>query len=648
MDRYQYRPLASQSREIRLITLGPGGLPDDLHIELRHETLSTNKPPPYDSLSYAWGTEKELVQIQNGPSSTKSLVIPQNLATALKYVRYEDRPRVLWIDAICIDQSNTQERSQQVAIMGDIYGMARQVVVWIGTESDDSTFALELLEHIGSKVEVDWSTITMRPAATDASEPEWADKNQRLPYQERDLVALNSLFHRTWFERLWTRQEVRLANTDAIVMCGTKMMSWKALRNSIFAIRLKPGKVFPSEKTTEQFYDRIELIYAIIDERPRPLQSMLARARIAECSDPRDRVYALLNMLHPNEKALGIVPDHSKTTEELYQHVVLRHIEQYKSLHILSACQLGSRNMPSWVPDWSTRSVLDPFWYCGEGDKLLDRSDASYLGAGVLQASGLSVATINEVRDLNFPQQLLHVAEHIIKLLPDNIIDGKYRHENGERLLEAYCRIFCCNEFGEKWSPTRSYTPDTQKSMEFFASMINMDKATMETTVELDAAGIYLSYVYGNCRGRCLFSTKEGYVGLAPKSAKPGDEVCFLFGRDSPMVLRLVKEKSGLKHQVVGECYAHGLMAGEAVLGDLPNDMVQVFQKDEASRQNAPAYLNRQTGLIQREDPRLESFPTYLADSSYVEELSVEELLEKLRLNVPGKPTIDVKKFYLI
>jgi hypothetical protein len=141
-----YAPL--NSGDIRLLTLLPGQFPDPLLIDLRNQVSLRNDLPTYEALSYAWGTPESPEKIQvldglipygpktigslkstqnldsflqrlrrsipDGRKASGTLTITQNLALALRHLRKVDTPRVLWVDAICIDQTNLKERSAEV------------------------------------------------------------------------------------------------------------------------------------------------------------------------------------------------------------------------------------------------------------------------------------------------------------------------------------------------------------------------------------------------------------------------------------------------------------------------------------------------------------------------------------------------------
>lgn len=97
MASYQYRPLDTASREIRLITLLPGALSDKLNIQLHHNVLDTSSPPQYEAVSYAWGSPENpaSVGIREDGREAQSLFVTQNLVSALQHLRLEESARIL-------------------------------------------------------------------------------------------------------------------------------------------------------------------------------------------------------------------------------------------------------------------------------------------------------------------------------------------------------------------------------------------------------------------------------------------------------------------------------------------------------------------------------------------------------------------------
>ncbi|KAK4693443.1 hypothetical protein P7C71_g3957, partial [Lecanoromycetidae sp. Uapishka_2] len=209
---YIYSPLDEEASEIRLMTLHPSERAwSKICVTLENHVLREGETPPYEALSYTWGTPKWPLKIFVQGDQNASLNVTQNLESALRHLRYADRPRVMWIDATCVDQQNLEERSQQVKRMADVFRLAGRVLIWLGPEADDSTLALRTLADVGSKVTADWTAQMMAPKGD--ADDEWIDPKFDFPFDNNTWTAINALLYRPWFERLWIWQEVRFASS---------------------------------------------------------------------------------------------------------------------------------------------------------------------------------------------------------------------------------------------------------------------------------------------------------------------------------------------------------------------------------------------------------------------------------------------------
>jgi len=135
---YQYKPLQN-SRSIRLLELRPSTAIES-HDKLIQ--VSVDNPPPYEALSYAWGSRLPFFYIF---CEEKNLPVTQTCAAAVSRLRRTATSRLLWIDAICIDQSSIPERNIQVQLMGEIYQRATQVLIWLGENTHETQDVLEYL-----------------------------------------------------------------------------------------------------------------------------------------------------------------------------------------------------------------------------------------------------------------------------------------------------------------------------------------------------------------------------------------------------------------------------------------------------------------------------------------------------------------------
>ena len=161
----------------------------------------------YEALSWCWGkynpNTDPKIELDGIP-----FPVPANLYQALQQLRFEDRDRLIWCDKICIDQSNLDEKAEQVQIMADIYRNCNGLIVWVGEEADDSSQAIEVFRIFGECVNFDGDSIdTKRPLRRDYD----SEEVRRVKKDARDShwAAVNSFFNRSWFRRLWVSEHPR-------------------------------------------------------------------------------------------------------------------------------------------------------------------------------------------------------------------------------------------------------------------------------------------------------------------------------------------------------------------------------------------------------------------------------------------------------
>ena len=131
-----------QDREIRLLFLLHNECgAEDIDFSLVRTTI--DRAPPYEALSYAWGDDECQITLRNGAVAT----LTSNLYHALRHLQRPHASRLLWVDAVCINQRNDAERSQQAQFMNQIYAMAWRVLVWLGEEGDDTSRAFTILKR---------------------------------------------------------------------------------------------------------------------------------------------------------------------------------------------------------------------------------------------------------------------------------------------------------------------------------------------------------------------------------------------------------------------------------------------------------------------------------------------------------------------
>lgn len=594
---YRYKPLQNGSN-IRLIILFPARFDDDINIFIHESEFDKQNPPGYESLSYACGSEddRKVVNVVH----EGIVLVTQNLFSALKHLRREAIARILWIDALAIDQSNSEEKSTQVAMMGEIYRLASRVVAWLGPEESDSNKALKVMADIGSQVQVDWSTKTLRPASADA-DPSMADRSTELTTSRDDVLAIKNLLSRRWFERLWIRQEVFLANSQARVQCGYQYILWTKFRDAMVCLRQKPVRLDCfSPELSERL---VELQGFILQKENVALWDLREDFSRAKCKDPRDRIYAIISMLYEGDRRSCPSPDYSKPFMEVYKALVLRWLSIYGSLELLRECELyDGAPGPSWVPDWSQGATASL--------RGLPLMASSNLGAWyeklepqVLRVVGVSNSVVTEALDIPFKHssQLDHIYRWVHELLVTQNLDGHY--VSGYSLVEAYARTLLCDGIADDMDPAGDVWLNIEAAKLVIQHIHSKAKWSPHKFGYDAPVQLFLQNVL-RIRGKKFIKCDNGYIGIAPPLTRSGDQVCVLLGCRAPMILRPIEDE---KFILVGESFVCGLSTGEGLLGPLPADIRVAKVIQNAQVGYAMGFVNGSSSTVSFVDPRLEA-----------------------------------------
>lgn len=345
------------------------------------EKCGFGKQISYTALSYTWGDPTPICHVS---INKRTLKIGANLFAALLQLRDPEKVKTVWADAICIDQSNLEERSQQVSLMALIYQNASLVVVWLGEWSKNSRLAFECLKK----------------------SLEYKFDIEAIESSSEEFKAIENLFERPWWERIWVLQEVCFA-FNVEFWCGSDSMSWEALYKGMLNVpnrfmsrkvgmdldgsggRDKP--VYTLKGTPErQFHDtyfpmrkpndKLRQMSAKVDELAMwkerreckalgmygrhggsSLDAVLQHYASRAASDPRDKVYALLSFTDPADSDFKIVPNYTLSVREVYLSTVREWILKKHTLDIITTRPSAPKNidLPSWTPDWTASFPSD-------------------------------------------------------------------------------------------------------------------------------------------------------------------------------------------------------------------------------------------------------------------------------------------------
>lgn len=386
---------------------------------------------PYDAVSWCWGDVRQREKIT---VDGLEVDIPRNAHEVLIEFCVKQQKLKVWLDALCINQNDLDERSQQVAIMKDVYSSAREVLIWLGREhagdriAEAFTSISKLLrcfeDSLGESETVRDATWVQagherRLRFTDEALPEWAESC--------NWSAISCLYAKPWFGRVWTIQEAVLAKR-ASCYCGMHCLPLPMVCDAAVWM-LRHGKT-------------INLVDRTVLGRATRLQKFLAndfgvsslwRAMLAyRVTEPKDRIFGTLVLVDralerthqmPAERLATIhsllTPDYRKSLQEIYIKATVAMILTSGDLHVLQNCSFlvprlparkiaSSEPFPSWVPsydfvwdfDRGSHTFIHSFYERAADDREEWSLDHTDLSSGVLRLRGVMV---NAVRDVSEP-----------------------------------------------------------------------------------------------------------------------------------------------------------------------------------------------------------------------------------------------------
>ncbi len=565
---YNYSPLDSSKREIRLIKVQPtcpGGV---VECSLYHVSLDDN--PFYAALSYVWGdaNENRTIMLDDVP-----FMVTRNLEIALRRMRSRHVEEPLWVDAVCINQGDLQEKNHQIQIMRPIYQQAFAVFAWLGEADDDTHLAMQLIDAVGSDI-LGIDTTSDESATRADSQAVAQDEKDDL--ESDSWMAVMKLMDRPYWSRGWIVQELAVAKSSSIFLgCGKYWTPWQFLAVAVVERGTLARKKQLSAVLTEQDGGYVPTATMIADYHlhgPLGLGKLLRLSREHDTTVPHDRLYAFLGIMNEQARS-AFPPDYSIPIGKLSAELVKYIIEAECNLDALHVYRTEEHQSPSWVPqlsgfspDKSPWHQMDTKYSASNTTKPIVRFSAD------LKTITLRGFLVDTVASCDGPfessQQLWtkFLCTREFQDMAANAMMPHGRFDNPEDIEEAIWRTLIADrpldvESSEYGSFREMYQLLSSRSLK----LVGMDKGDIDMTelTELLAEDVlpYVISIATTLGGRCFATTRGGRIATAPSTVRPGDLLCVMYGGSIVHVLREEEDH----YLLVGEAYVHGLMDGEVV-----------------------------------------------------------------------------------
>ncbi|KAI0514646.1 heterokaryon incompatibility protein-domain-containing protein [Xylaria bambusicola] len=623
---YSYEPIHHD--EVRLVKFKH----DSDRISGVLKTFPLGGPiPPYNALSYSWLSESpatnateecHVLETKQGPLRVLDTMHSFFRVLLLKGAESDDL--WWWIDSICINLRDVEERSQQVQLMGQIYRNAHAVIIWLGEELDHTDRAVDFIQLLNKTVRQQ----TYRPGS---------DEIRRIFQQDHyqpHWAALTSFFQRQWWSRIWTVQEYAM-NTNASFWWGMRSFSRFAVEGALIGADQCTSVAFKGTPAFRHGFSRrrVQVLYKKGQDETNKLHiSLVALAAYTSCfeaTDDRDRLYGI-KALASDTCFLDV--DYSESVEDTYLRFAKAFIKHYKSLDIICFASIYSSLpgsvLPSWAPDWRAR--IDPL----SVPLMVSQSAKPHIGnlrpfaLTVDEPSGPSpryAATKDSVAICIFKGLKLVARGRIV-----DVVDGLAGSRN-TKLVQCSAQVNltevasgCISASEILRSVCKSLVLDRKDRFmriampadEFFYDFMWLCSQLMVGSVSLvtkefqewydyttsiliqgrsfenvlrdsnEAIGVGLSssapnqdeYIFDSFFGRFfdtvmrmslrLMVTRNGRIGMVSEKASKGDLVCVLLGCSVPVLLRQSGGEGEGTFKLVGECFLDGFMDGAGLGGD--------------------------------------------------------------------------------
>lgn len=389
--------------------------------------------------------------------------------------------------------------------------------------------------------------------------------------------------------------------------------------------------------------------YILIAKTRFLLNELVFHGRQRKCTDPRDRVYSLLGLIGGREIKLGIEPDYTKTPGQVYQDVITLYLKNLNRLDPIACCEgpdnTTASEIPSWVPDWERSRKSAPFHFKRHPPTF---DSQAYIEDGrVLCAKGVRVARVEHALPIVMPPQASsqEIVDHIIAIAPRQLWEAS---PDKEEIINTFCRTIIADHFRERWNPPDSQETIESEGCELIRAILSGNYLEKEHLARIPTATRYLTLVRLYAAHRSFLVTDDGQFALGPEAATVGSVIVSMLGCKTPLVLKPVQPGKADEYILAGECYLDSAVAGQPLLGPLPEKYVNVTSYDAQEDMFVHSFLDRSTGIFQREEPRLVSKLEKGYRAEYVDHEALRNRESEAALEVLQERGVKLEEFRIV
>jgi hypothetical protein len=567
-----YVPLNEHRHTFRLALLYPGKVPQAFRCSFFEVPFEA--APNYIAVSYTWGDSTKTSAIWTNYGCIK---VTMSLDSVLRRLRHPKRFVVIWIDGICINQEDYEEKSRQVQLMREIYANATKTFIYLGEEADCSSQIPQIFERIQIATEkAGYWEPGMTGFRTSGAIKIWPTNYQQFGLPERNdpsWRALGALFARPWFQRIWIIQEA-IVSESATVFCGSWSMEFQnflyTLAVAVISDMPIPGSSTSSSGIATKMAWLMNLLRQAQDEGKKwKLIDLLHRCRTSSATDARDYVYGLLGLsADADEQALS--PDYGEHVTGTYLRYASHFINGGDGIQVLYNAGSTISGMPSWVPDWSDKTGPG-FRLCGDPNAELSTPFAYAAGSQcdpwihpsnehphVLHVRGILVDVVSELappvgRVVN--NAMLAIAQ-LVRELRDMIVEAKMSHYVPSDIDTMSWKTMIANRKKGYQGSAGPEFADYFRAFNLAMTAVGRNWPTTPPTLEdlRDPKAVsaksymFVSGAVAVCQKRLRGITNKGFPGQFPLSTLEDDIVFIPCGSALPFAIRRSLESASEFH----------------------------------------------------------------------------------------------------